>query len=299
MQMEHHKACGGVRFRTEGIILGTKILANLVAALRISRRLIIGLYYDSAGIEMSGHSKWHSIKHKKAAVDAKRGKIFTRIIREVTIAAKIGGGDPAGNPRLRTAVAAAKDVNMPLKNIEAAIKKGTGELTGVEYEEIVYEGYAPGGVAVLVESTTDNRNRTASEIRHLFSKYNGNLGTVGSVSYLFQKQGIITVDSKGVDEDNLMEIALEAGADDVRNETESFLVITGIGNLGDVREALEKKGFKVQSAEIVNSPMTTKKVEGKEAEGVLKLLSALEDQDDVQNVSANFDISDELIEQFQ
>jgi len=188
---------------------------------------------------------------------------------------------------------------MPWKNIENAIKKGSGELEGAEYEEIAYEGYGPGGVAVLVECTTDNRNRTASEIRHLFSKHNGNLGTVGSVSYLFLKQGIITIAASGVNEDALMEAALEAGADDVRNDTESFAVITGFSNLGMVRETLESKGFKVQSAEVVNNPTTIKKVEGKEAESVLKLLNALEDQDDVQNVSANFDISDELIEQFQ
>ena len=248
---------------------------------------------------MSGHSKWHSIKHKKAAADAKRGKIFTRIIRELTIAAKMGGGDVNGNPRLRTAVAAAKDVNMPWKNIENAIKKGTGEIEGAMYEEVAYEGYGPGGVAILVDGTTDNRNRTASEIRHIFSKYNGSLGAVGSVSYLFTKKGVITVPAAGTEEDALLEAGLEAGAEDVRNEGESFQILTGPNDLQDVREKLEAAGVKVESAEVINIPSTTKRVEGKDAETLLKLLSALEDNDDVNNVSANFDISDELIEQFQ
>lgn len=248
---------------------------------------------------MSGHSKWHSIKHKKAAADAKRGKVFTRIIRELTIAAKMGGGDVNGNPRLRTAVAAAKDVNMPWKNIENAIKKGTGEIEGAMYEEVAYEGYGPGGVAILVDGTTDNRNRTASEIRHIFSKYNGSLGAVGSVSYLFTKKGVITVPAAGTEEDALLEAGLEAGAEDVRNEGESFQILTGPNDLQDVREKLEAAGVKVESAEVINIPSTTKRVEGKDAETLLKLLSALEDNDDVNNVSANFDISDELIEQFQ
>jgi len=248
---------------------------------------------------MSGHSKWHSIKHKKAAADAKRGKVFTRVIRELTIAAKMGGGDPAGNPRLRTAIAAAKEVNMPWKNIENAIKKGTGEIEGAVYEEITYEGYGPGGVAIMVDCTTDNRNRTAAEIRHLFSKGNGNLGAVGSVAYLFEKRGIISVAAEGTDEDKLMEAALEAGADDIRSEDESFTVSTTPQAFNEVREAVEQAGFKIEGAEITNVPNMTKAVEGKEAEQVLKLLSNLEDHDDVQNVSANFDISDELIEQFQ
>ncbi len=248
---------------------------------------------------MSGHSKWHSIKHKKAAVDAKRGKIFTRVIRELTIAARMGGGDPSGNPRLRTAIAAAKDVNMPWKNIENAIKKGTGEIEGAVYEEIVYEGYGAGGVAVMVECTTDNRNRTAAEIRHLFSKNNGNLGAVGSVSYLFEKQGVILVSKEGADEDKVMEVALEAGADDIKAEEEGYTVTTGPTAMNDVREALEQAGLKVESSEVANVPNLTKAVEGKDAEQVLKLLNGLEDHDDVQNVSANFDISDELIEQFQ
>lgn len=248
---------------------------------------------------MSGHSKWHSIKHKKAAIDAKRGKIFTRIIREVTIAAKMGGGDPASNPRLRTAIAAAKDVNMPWKNIENAIKKGTGELEGVDYEEITYEGYGPGGVAILVEVSTDNRNRTAGDMRHLFSKYGGALGAVGSVAYLFQKQGLIRVAGEGQTEDKVMEAALEAGADDVRAEEGGFTVVAGMTTMHDVREKLEAAGLKIESADLTNVPTTTKLVEGKEAESLFKLLTMLEDHDDVQNVSANFEASDELIEQFQ
>lgn len=248
---------------------------------------------------MAGHSKWSSIKHKKAALDAKRGKVFTRVIRELTMAAKLGGGDPSGNPRLRTAIAAAKDANMPLKNIENAIKKGTGELEGAVYEEITYEGYGPGGVAIMVDCTTDNRNRTAAEIRHLFSKANGNLGAVGSVSYLFEKHGIITVSAENADEDKLMETGLEAGADDFRQEEGLFIVTTAPAAFNEVREKIELGGFKIESAEIASIPNMTKAVEGKDAEQVLKLMGQLEDHDDVQNVSANFDISDELIEQFQ
>lgn len=248
---------------------------------------------------MSGHSKWHSIRHKKAAVDAKRGKIFTRIIREITIAARLGGGDPESNPRLRTAIAAAKDVNMPMKNIENAIKRGTGEIEGATYEEVVYEGYGPGGVAIMVEATTDNRNRTTAEIRHLFSKYNGSLGAVGCVSYLFSKKGIITIPKEGVVEDKLLEAALEAGAEDVKTEDESYQVYTEQGQLQQVRELLEKAGFRVERAEVVNIPSTTKRVEGRDAETLLKLLDALEDHDDVQSVSSNFEMSDELIEQFK
>ncbi|MGB9692630.1 MAG: YebC/PmpR family DNA-binding transcriptional regulator [Candidatus Sumerlaeaceae bacterium] len=248
---------------------------------------------------MSGHSKWHSIKHKKAAADAKRGKIFTRIIREITIAARLGGGDPESNPRLRTAIAAAKDVNMPMKNIENAIKRGTGEIEGATYEEVVYEGYGPGGVAIMVEATTDNRNRTTAEIRHLFSKYNGSLGAVGCVSYLFSKRGIITVNKESIEEDRLLEAALEAGAEDVKTEDEGYQVITDQGQLQAVREVLEKAGIKVERAEMVNIPSTTKRVEGRDAETLLKLLDALEEHDDVQSVSSNFEMSDELLEQFK
>lgn len=248
---------------------------------------------------MAGHSKWSSIKHKKAVIDARRGKMFTRIIRELTIAAKLGGGDVTANPRLRTAVAAAKDANMPGKNIENAIKKGTGEIEGVEYEEMVYEGYGPGGVAVMVECTSDNRNRTAAEIRHIFSKANGNLGAVGSVSYLFEKKGQIHVEGEGADEDKLMEVALEAGAEDIQKEEDHFLVVTSPNVFNDVREAIEQAEFKIANAEIANIPSLTKQVEGKDAEQVLKMMNALEEHDDVGNVSSNYDISDELIEQFQ
>lgn len=248
---------------------------------------------------MSGHSKWHSIKHKKAAVDAKRGKIFTRIIREITIAARLGGGDPEANPRLRTAIAAARDVNMPMKNIENAIKRGTGEIEGATFEEVTYEGYGPGGVAILVEATTDNRNRTTAEIRHLFSKYNGSLGAVGCVSYLFSKKGTIVIPKEGVDEDRLLEAALEAGAEDVQTEDEAFQVITEPTQLQSVREKLESSGFKIERAEVVSIPSTTKRVEGRDAETLLKLLDALEEHDDVQSVSSNFEMSDELIEQFK
>ncbi len=249
---------------------------------------------------MAGHSKWSQIKHKKAATDAKRGKVFTRVIREITIAAKMGGGDPAGNPRLRTAIAAAKDVNMPQKNVENAIKKGTGEIEGVSYEEITYEGYGPGGVAIMVDCTTDNRNRTAAEIRHLFSKGNGNLGAVGSVSYMFEKKGIISVSGEDIEEDRLMEVALEAGAEDIKQEEDgSFTITTSQSDFNEVREQIEQADFKIASAEIASVPNLTKAVEGKDAEQVLKLLGQLEDHDDVQNVSANFDISDDLIEQFQ
>lgn len=249
---------------------------------------------------MAGHSKWSQIKRKKAATDAKRGKAFTQVIREITIAAKMGGGDPSSNPRLRSAISAAKDVNMPLRNVENAIKKGTGEIEGVSYEEITYEGYGPGGVAIMVECTTDNRNRTAAEIRHLFSKGNGNLGAVGSVSYMFEKQGLISVAGEGIDEDRLMEVALEAGAEDIRQEDDgSFTIATSQSDFNEVREKIELAEFKIASAEIANVPNLTKAVEGKEAEQLLKLLGQLEDHDDVQNVSANFEISDDLIEQFQ
>lgn len=242
---------------------------------------------------MSGHSKWHSIKHKKAAIDAKRGKLFTRIIRELTIAAKIGGGDPDGNPRLRTAIAAAKDVNMPSKNIDNAIKKGAGGGEGTNFDEVTYEGKGPGGVAFIVEATTDNRNRTTGEIRHYFSKYNGELGTPGSMAFLFTKQGVIMIERETVDEDKVMEVALEAGAEDIRTEDDAFVVITEPNALGVVREALEAVGVPIVSAEVENVPSVTKQLEGKDAETCMKLFNALEDHEDVKSVSANFEIDDE------
>lgn len=246
---------------------------------------------------MSGHNKWSSIKHKKAAADAKRGALFTKIIRELTIAAKMGGSDVDSNPRLRMAVQAAKDGNMPKDTMERAIKKGAGELEGVSYEDVTYEGYGPEGVAVLVEASTDNKNRTASEIRHLFSKHNGNLGEVGCVGWMFQKKGQISIPAEGVGEDELMEAALEAGAEDIANEGEQFVVSTDWTEMLAVREQLEAAGYKIESAEVANIPENTVKVEGKSAETLLKLVSALEESDDVNNVSANFDIDEALLEE--
>ncbi|GFE57865.1 YebC/PmpR family DNA-binding transcriptional regulator [Geobacter sp. AOG1] len=244
---------------------------------------------------MSGHNKWSTIKHKKGAADAKRGKIFTKLIKEISVAAKLGGGDPNGNPRLRTAVDKAKAENMPKDNIERAIKKGTGGMEGVIYEEIVYEGYGPGGVAVLVEVLTDNRNRSVSDIRSIFTKCNGNMGEAGCVSWLFDKKGLI-VFPKQTDFDKLFEVALEAGADDVADEEEQYEVLTDPTTFIEVREALEKAGFKYESAETTMIPQTMVKLDGKNAENMLKMMDRLEDNDDVQNVYANFDISAEEME---
>lgn len=244
---------------------------------------------------MSGHNKWSTIKHKKGAADAKRGKIFTKLIKEITVAAKLGGGDPGGNPRLRTAVDKAKAENMPKDNIDRAIKKGTGEMEGVTYEEIVYEGYGPNGVAVLVEVMTDNRNRTVSEVRSIFTKCNGNMGEAGCVAWMFDKKGLL-VFPKPVDFDKLFEAAIEAGADDVTDEDEQFEVTTDPSSFIEVRETLEKAGFKPESAEVTMIPQTQIKLEGKAAESMLKMMDRLEDNDDVQNVYANFDISAEEIE---
>jgi len=244
---------------------------------------------------MSGHNKWSTIKHKKGAADAKRGQVFTKLIKEITVAAKLGGGDPDGNPRLRAAIDKAKSENMPKDNMERAIKKGTGELEGVTYEEITYEGYGPGGVAVLVEVMTDNRNRSVSEVRSIFTKCNGNMGETGCVSWMFDKRGLI-VFSKSTDFEKLFETALEAGAEDVADEEEQFEVITDPANFIEVRESLEKKGFRYESAEVTMIPQTLVKLEGKPAESMLKLMERLEDNDDVQNVYANFDISAEEME---
>ena len=244
---------------------------------------------------MSGHNKWSTIKHKKGAADAKRGKVFTKLIKEISIAAKIGGSDPGGNPRLRTAVDKAKAENMPKDNIERAIKKGAGEMDGVNYEETTYEGYGPGGVAVLVEVMTDNRNRTVSDVRSIFSKCNGNMGESGCVSWIFDKKGLI-VFSGDTDFDKLFEAALEAGAEDVADEEDQIEVMTDPANFIEVRESLEKSGFKYESAEVTMIPQTMVKLEGKQAESMLKLMDRLEDNDDVQNVYANFDISQEEME---
>jgi YebC/PmpR family DNA-binding regulatory protein len=245
---------------------------------------------------MSGHSKWATIKHKKGALDAKRGKIFTKIIREMTIASRIGGGDPNSNPRLRTAVDKAKSVNMPADNIKRAIQKGTGELEGTSYEDFTMEGYGPGGVAVLVEGTTDNRNRCVSEIRHIFTKYGGNLGTAGSVSYMFKQKGVITVSGSKTTEEKLMEIALEAGADDIQAGGESFDVMTQPNAYEAVLKAVKDGGIEPDNAELGKFADTTVPLEGSKASQMLKLMDALEDNDDVQNVWANFDISDKEIE---
>jgi len=246
---------------------------------------------------MSGHSKWSSIKHKKGAADAKRGKIFTKIIKEITLATRLGGGDIEGNARLRQAVAAAKAENMPKDNIEKAIKKGTGELEGAAaYEEVVYEGYGPGGVAVLVEVMTDNKNRTVSEIRHIFSKHGGNLGENGCVAWIFEKKGSIIFSKDAIDEDRLMELALEAGAEDVVEQESEYEVITEPNTFEDVRSAMDAAGVPYLLAEIGMVPQNTVKLEEGKAGQMLKLMEKMEDNDDVQNVYANFDISDEIME---
>jgi YebC/PmpR family DNA-binding regulatory protein len=245
---------------------------------------------------MSGHSKWATIKHKKGALDAKRGKIFTKIIREMTIAARLGGGDYNTNPRLRTAVDKAKAVNMPADNIKRAIQKGTGELEGTSYEELTLEGYGPGGVAILVEGTTDNRNRTVSEIRHIFTKYSGNLGTAGSVSYMFKPRGVITIAKEKTTEEKLMELALEAGADDIASSDDVFDVMTSPSAYEAVLKAIKDAGIEPDNAELGKYAENQISLEGQKAQAMLKMMDALEDNDDVQNVWANFDISDKEIE---
>jgi len=245
---------------------------------------------------MSGHSKWSTIKRKKGAADAKRGKVFTKIIKEIIIAARSGGGDINSNPRLRTAVLAAKAENMPRDNIDRAIKKGTGELEGVNYEEFTYEGYGPGGVAMLLEVLTDNKNRTVADVRHIFSKQNGNLGEAGCVSWMFEKKGLISVDKSGADEDRLIEVALDAGALDVKETGKEFDVSTPPETFEEVKKKLETAGFKPTYAEVTMVPQTTVRLSGKEAEQMLKLMEGLEDSDDVQKVYANFDIADEEME---
>jgi YebC/PmpR family DNA-binding regulatory protein len=241
---------------------------------------------------MSGHSKWHTIKHKKGAADAKRGRVFTKIIKEITVAARVGGGDPNGNPRLRTVLAAAKAANMPKDNIEKAIKKGTGELAGVSYDEVSYEGYGPGGVAMFVQALTDNRNRTLPEIRHLFAKYGGNLGESNCVGWMFEKKGYLVVAKAAANEDTLMEVVIEAGGDDVRDDGDNWEIFTPTERLEQVREAIAGKGIAVATAELSMVPKNTIKVEGKKAQQVLAMMEGLEEHDDVQNVWANFDIDD-------
>jgi YebC/PmpR family DNA-binding regulatory protein len=246
---------------------------------------------------MSGHSKWATIKHKKGALDAKRGKLFTKLIREMTIAARIGGGDTGSNPRLRTAVDKAKAANMPADNITRAIKKGTGELEGTTYEELQLEGYGPGGVAILVEGTTDNRNRSVSEIRHIFTKHGGNLGGAGSVAYLFKPKGVISIAADKTTEDKLMEIALEAGADDILAEPQGFTVYTSQHDLEAVRAAIQKAGIEPDEAEVKKLADNNIALEGAKAQQLLKLVEALDDHDDVQNVWDNSDISEKEMEE--
>ncbi|HBG20741.1 MAG: transcriptional regulator [Desulfobacterales bacterium GWB2_56_26] len=247
---------------------------------------------------MSGHSKWSTIKRKKGAIDAKRGKIFTRLIKEITVAARAGGGDIEGNPRLRTAVATAKTENMPKDNIARAIKKGTGEIAGEIYDEIMYEGYGPGGVAVLVECMTDNRNRTVADVRHFFAKSNGNLGESGCVSWMFDKKGLIQVEKKNISEEEMMDMALEVGAEDVVEEESEFQVYTSPEDFETVRSALEERGIKFLDAQVSMIPKNTVEVtDEKVARSLMKLMENLEDHDDVQNVYANFDIDDALMEQ--
>ena len=243
---------------------------------------------------MSGHSKWSTIKHKKGAADKKRGKIFTKLIKEITVAARMGGGDIEANPRLRQAVAAAKAQNMPKENFERAIKKGTGELEGVNYEEIIYEGYGPGGVAVMVECLTDNRNRTIADVRYMFSKAGGNVGTDGCVAWMFDKKGLIAVAKDAVEEDTLMEVALDAGAEDIRDEGDVFEVITDPGDFEAVQAAVDQAGITYEMAEITRLPQTMTAVSGKEAEQMIRFMEALDDCDDVQKFYTNADIPDEV-----
>ncbi len=245
---------------------------------------------------MSGHSKWSTIKRKKGALDAKRSKIFTKLIREIVVAARVGGGDPEGNPRLRLAIDKARGANMPKDNIERGIKKGTGADSGEAYEEIVYEGYGPGGVAIYIDALTDNKNRTVGDVRHALTKYGGNLGANGCVAYLFEKKGLVRFDAAAVDLEALMDAALEVGADDVVEEGDGIEVVTTPAAFEAVRKGLADAGFTSEDAEITMEPSTTVELKGSQASSMLKLMDHLEDLDDVQNVFANFDISDEEME---
>jgi YebC/PmpR family DNA-binding regulatory protein len=245
---------------------------------------------------MSGHSKWHTIKHKKGAADAKRGKIFTRIIKELTIAARHGGGDPDMNPRLRTVIADAKAVNMPADNIKRAIRRGTGEEEGVNYDEVMYEGYGPGGVAILVETLTDNRNRTVGELRHTLAKYGGNLGEANSVAWMFDKKGLVAVAKDKGEEDTLMAAVLDAGADDMKDEGGTWEIVAPVESHQAVVDAVKALGIEPDRAEIAMLPQNYIKLEGKQAQQMLKLMDILEDHDDTRNVWSNFDVEEEEIE---
>jgi YebC/PmpR family DNA-binding regulatory protein len=245
---------------------------------------------------MSGHSKWSTIKRKKAAEDAKRGRIFTKLIKEIMVAAREGGGDIDSNPRLRTAVDSAKASNMPADNINRAIKKGTGELPGTTYEHTTYEGYGPGGVAIYVEVLTDNKNRTVADIRHIFARYGGNLGAGGCVAWMFHQKGQIYIDASRYAEDTILDIALEAGAEDISSEEGQHTITTSMGEFEQVKSAIVERNIELEGAEIAMIPNTHVKVEGKDAEKLLKLIEALEDHDDVQNVASNFDMDETLLE---
>jgi len=246
---------------------------------------------------MAGHSKWAQIKHKKAAVDAKKGKIFSKLSKEITVAAKLGGGDPEKNPRLRTAIEKAREANMPSENIKKAIMKGTGELPGVTYEEAIYEGYGPGGVALMIEVLTDNKNRTVSEIRHIMSKHGGSMGEAGCVSWMFEKKGYILVEKTKISEDELMAIALDAGAEDMKNDPQedNYEIITAPEDLNKVKSAIESRGVQITLAEITMLPKSYVQLDEKDSDQMLRLYEALEDHDDVQNVYANFNIPDEIL----
>ena len=246
---------------------------------------------------MSGHSKWAGIKHKKALIDVKRGKLFSKLTKEIIVAAKTGGGSPETNPRLRLAVARAKEANAPNDNIERAIKKGTGELPGVTYEQVSYEGYGPGGVAIMVEALTDNKNRTTAEVRNIFSSKRGNLAGAGSVSWLFHKKGFIVVSKSKAEEDKLMSAAIESGAEDLKTEEDSYEIFTSIKDYENVRTALKEKGIEWEAAELTMIPSSFVRLQGQQAKQVLNLVEALEDHDDVQNVYANFDIPDGILQQ--
>ncbi len=248
---------------------------------------------------MSGHSKWHQIRHKKAVTDSRRGRVFTQIIKEITIAAKMGGGDQYGNPRLRLAIEKAKASNMPADNIKRAIMKGTGELPGIAYEEVTYEAYGPGGAALFIECVTDNKTRTVSELRHILDRYHGKLASTGAVAYQFHKKGAIAVPKSTAPEEDLMSAALEAGADDIRSDDKFFTVLTPPDQFVEIRKTIETKGFKIEHAELHMMADNTIRVEGKEAEQLLKLMGFLEDQEDVQQVHSNFEIDDKLIAAFE
>jgi len=245
---------------------------------------------------MSGHSKWASIRHKKGAVDAKRGKIFSRLIKEITVAARLGGGDPEGNPRLRVAIQAAKAQNMPKDNIARAIKKGSGELAGTSYEEYNYEAYGPGGVALMMNCLTDNKNRTIADIKHIFERHGGNLGEPGCVSWIFEKRGLVVFEKNSVEEEKLLDLALEAGAEDIKESETQFEVLTDPADFESIKKAFDDEGLSYSLAEISMIPQNTVKLEGGDAERVLSLLEALEENDDISHVYANFDIPDEVME---